>query len=141
MSHVSPMSMAETAGFEADFGYTSSEHSEPDAMFPMEQEEDAEGRYDRMQRLVESIWHSMFQEKCPDVVRFGSRDYGLATQSSDWDYALEIHEHLSAYAKVFRAKFRQYLCECGLAMYWETEDQLKLNTLKWKFKMMLSSLL
>ena len=47
-----------------------------------------------IQRLVESIWHSMFQEKCPDVVCFGSRDYGLATQSSDWDYALEIHEHL-----------------------------------------------
>ena len=94
VSHVSPMSLAETAGVEADFEHTSSEHSEPDAMLPMEQEEDADWRYDRMQQLVESIWHSMFQEKCPDVVCFGSRDYGLATQSSDWDYALEIHERL-----------------------------------------------
>ena len=76
----------------------------------------------------------MFSEPCPRTVLFGSRDYGLATQSSDWDYALEIHEHLSAYGKVFRVKFWQHLCECELAAWWERNDQLKLNTLKWKFK-------
>ena len=80
---------------------------------------------------MESVWRSMFSEPCPRTVLFGSRDYGMATQSSDWDYALEIHEHLSAYGKVFRVKFRQHLCECGLAAWWERNDQLKLNTLKW----------
>ena len=97
-------------------------------------QQDTEWRYDRLQRLMESVWRSMFSEPCPRTALFGSRDYGLATASSDWDYALEIHDHLSAHAKVFRAKFRQYLCERGLATWWETEDQLKLNTLKWTFK-------
>ena len=105
MAHVSPMSMAEAsifeADFEADFGNTSSEHSEPDEVPLREQDEDAETRIDRVQRLVDSVWLSIFHEACPRVVLFGSRDYGLATQSSDWDYALEIHEHLSAYEKVF----------------------------------------
>ena len=101
MPHVSPMSTAETAGFEVDSRCTSSEHSEPDDVFPREQYQDAEWRYDRLQRLMESVWRSMFSEPCPRTVLFGSRDYGMATQSSDWDYALEIHEHLSAYGKVF----------------------------------------
>ena len=126
--------MAEAADFEADFENTSLEHYEPGEMPQIEQDENAETRIDRVQRLVNSVWFSMFHEACPRVVLFGSRDYGLATASSDWDYALEIHDHLSAHAKVFRAKFRQCLCERGLAKWMETEDQLKLNTLKWKFK-------
>ena len=52
------------------------------------------------------VWHSMFSEACPRVVTFGSREYGLATETSDCDYALEIDEHLLTHAKVFCARFR-----------------------------------
>ena len=113
-----------------DFECTSSAHSESDDVFPREKQQDTEWRYDRLQRLMESVWRSMFSEPCPRTVLFSFRDYGLTTQSSYWYYALKIHEHLSAYGKVFRIKFRQHLCECGLAAWWERNDQLKLNMLK-----------
>ena len=100
-------------------------------MFPREKQQDTEWRYDRLQRLMESVWRSMFSEPCPRTVLFSFRDYGLTTQSSYWYYALKIHEHLSAYGKVFRIKFRQHLCECELTAWWERNDELKLNTLKW----------
>ena len=132
------MSMAEAsifeADFEADFGNTSLEHPEHDQVFLTEQDEIAETPTDRVQQLVDTVWRSMFRTDCPRIELFGSRDYNLATASSDWDYALEIHDHQSEHAKVFRAKLRQHLCERGLATWWDTEDQLKLNTLKWKFK-------
>ena len=80
-------------------------------MFPREKQQDTEWRYDRLQRLMESVWRSMFSEPCPRTVLFESRDYGLATQSSDWAYALVIREHVSAHGKVFRVKFRQHLRE------------------------------
>ena len=88
----------------------------------------------RLQELVHTVWDSVFEGLCPPVRAFGSQEYGLATDSSDWDYALEIDEHLMVHAKVFRAKFRQHLCDSGLAVWSKTEDQSKLNTLKWKFK-------
>ena len=91
-------------------------------------------RRDRLQDLVQTVWSSVFEGLCPPVRAFGSQEYGLATDSSDWDYALEIDEHLMVHAKVFRAKFRQHLCDSGLAVWSQTEDQSKLNTLKWKFK-------
>ena len=82
-------------------------------MFPKEKQQDTEWRYDRLQRFMESVWRSMFSEPCPRTVLFGSRDYGLTTRSSDWDYALKIYEHLSTYGKVFRVKSRQHLCKVG----------------------------
>ena len=140
-------SMAYLALPEVDFAPEGAMHSEPvDVMSTFSAlsefddakargpHEDAGWRCDRLQRLVETVWRSMFSEACPHIVQFSPREYSSATKNSDWYYSLEIEEHLSARGGVFRTKLRQHMCQCGLAVWSQTEDQLKLNTLKWKFK-------
>ena len=81
-------------------------------------------RRERLQSLVGEAWAQLFRPElsCPPVICFGSNVYGLATSTSDWDFALLMPDEHKAYSKVLRAKVRQALCEKGLSTWFKIED-------------------
>ena len=87
-----------------------------------------------LQSICDEAWKTTFTEDlCPKVFLFGSRQYGLAAETSDWDFALVIPTQHSPEAKVLRAKIRSLLCQRGLTSWQHTEDQFDKHTLQWKF--------
>ena len=88
----------------------------------------------RLQDLVEEAWYTLCEEHCPRVVSFGSQQYGLASESSDWDFCLQIKERLPMNGNEFRAVLRKLLCDKHLTSYNHSKDQNKNYTLKWKLK-------
>ena len=96
---------------------------------------EGKARLEHLQQLVDFVWLSMFPDDiCPNVMLFGSHEYGLSTVTSDWDFFLPMYAIMLLQAKVFRAELRKELCDHHGVVWSSTRDQFELNTLTWKFK-------
>ena len=89
-------------------------------------------RRDVLQDVADEAYMQVFQETpAPRVQAFGSQAQGMATDTSDWDFAMEIPEARASHAKVLRAAIRQILIDRKLTKYWKSEDQSAKSTLLW----------
>ncbi len=67
------------------------------------------------------------------VTRFGSREYGLATETSDFDYCLEIPKRHASVAKIIRAHLQQILINKELVKRHTCIDAPGKSTLSWVY--------
>ena len=88
-----------------------------------------------LQGVADAAYRKVFKESpAPRVQLFGSRAQGMATDTSDYDFLLDIPEARASQAKVLRAAIRQILIDRKMTRYWKSEDLFPKSNLVWTFE-------
>ena len=92
---------------------------------------DFQTRLRNVQEAVNRIWPQVSSTECPRVKLFGSRKYGLAHSTSDWDFYLDIDNVSSRTTRLFLESLHGFLIDTKVTMFWISECQFDNNTVKW----------
>ncbi len=98
--------------------------------------------FDVLEKAVnDALWKVLGEEEFrrewrawASVTKFGSREYGLATETSDFDYYLEIPERHASLAPVIRANLQQILMNDTLVKRPTCVDAPAKSTLSWVYR-------
>ena len=85
-----------------------------------------------LQGVADAAYRQVFKESpAPRVQLFGSRAQGMATDTSYYDFLLELPEAKASQAKVLRAAIRQILIDRKMTRFWKSVDQFGKSILVW----------
>ena len=68
------------------------------------------------------------------VILMGSQEYGLATDTSDYDFVLPLGEEAAAYAKEIRQRFMASLVSQQVSSKNQIRHEVSNDTVKWRDK-------